>query len=516
MKKEIIINATSEETRIAILEDGTLVELFVELPENQRQVGDIYKGKVSRVLPGMQAVFVNIGHEQNAFMHFSDYDHASSHVMLDMDEDGEENGDSPKDGKKSSRSQPREMDAAKHLKAGQDIVVQIMKEPIGTKGSRITSQISIPGRFAVLIPNQRYIGISRKISNFKEKKRLRQIVRSSLPDNFGLIVRTVAEGRSEKDIRNDIDSLVKIWRSIEKKIQQTKAPNIVYKDMGMASSVIRDLFTPDVSRVVVDSRILMREISQYIKDVAPNLKHKVEYYRGKLPVFDFYKIEPEIDKSMQSKVWLKNGAYIVIQQTEALVSIDVNSGKFIGRKDHETNSLKIDLEAAREIARQARLRDVGGLIVIDFIDVLQDENKRKIYRELRREFAKDRSITKIEPMSRFGLVEMTRQRVRPSVLHTIHEECPVCSGIGWVPTVSTVSSLIERWLQRYRAGRGDRRITIRVPGDVYDYMMDGRYSRRLQLMWKYWMKLNIVRDDSLGFREFKVYDRRNKNEIRLK
>jgi ribonuclease G len=299
-------------------------------------------------------------------------------------------------------------------------------------------------------------------------------------------------------------------------LKNTKAPAIIYKDMGMASSIIRDLFTADVSRVVVDSRKLMSEIISYVKEVTPKLKHKIEYYKAKSPIFEHFDIEKEITRTMESRVWLKNGAYIVIEQTEAMFSIDVNSGKFIGKKDHESNSLKINLEAAREIARQARLRDIGGLIVIDFIDVLQEDNKRKIFQELKREFYKDRSITKIEEMSRFGLIEMTRQRIRPSILHSLHEDCPLCKGTGMVPSLNTIVADMERWIQCYRSQGSDRRITMRVTPEIYNYVMQGRFSRRLQLMWKYWMKINFVKDDALQYREYKVFDRKNKKQLVLK
>ena len=508
MNKEIIINSSNEETRIAITEDKKFVDLYVERPESQRMVGDIYKGKVSRVLPGMQAAFISIGYTQNAFLHFSDISDFT-HMFTDDFEKDQEN-----EGKKKKK--PNKFNVAKDLKAGQEIIVQIMKEPISTKGPRVTTQISIPGRFAVLVPNERYIGVSRKISQIKEKKRLKSIAYKVLPKKYGLIIRTVAENKSDKIISNDINALIKIWEKIEKSIPEAKTPSLIYKDMGMASSVIRDLFTSDVEKLVVDSRKMMRIITTYVKEVAPQLKKKIEYYNDKTPVFDAYNIEKELDKLISSKVWLKNGAYLIIQQTEAMVVIDVNSGKFIGKSDHETNSLKINLEAAREIARQVRLRDLGGLIVIDCIDVLQTENKDKIQLELKKEFHKDRAITKIEPMSRFGLVEMTRQRVRESVIHDTHDDCPICNGSGLIATIPTLVSQIERWIQRYRATRGDRRIVIRVSQDVHRYLIKGRFSRRMRLMWKYWMKLDFKIDENLHFREFKVFDRSNKNEISVK
>jgi len=506
MTKEIIINATNEETRIAILEDSNLVELFVERPEYERMVGDIYKAKVSRVLPGMQAAFINIGHEQNAFLHFSDVSESYQDYFVDYEQDTDER---PKQSKKKNET----FDVSKKMKKDQDILVQIIKEPIGSKGCRVTTEIALPGRFVVLIPGETHIGISRKIGNQKEKKRLKNIARQILPKNFGLIVRTVAEGKQEKILKSDLTNLLNTWKKMEQKIKLEAAPTIIYKDMAMASSIIRDLFSTDVDRVVIDSRKLMREVISYLKYVAPQLAHKVYYHKGSKPIFDHFNIETEIEKMGENKVWFKNGGYLIIEPTEALVSIDVNSGKFIGKKDHETNSLKVNLEASREIARQARLRDLGGLIVIDFIDLHYDENKMKVFQELKKEFTKDRSITKIEEISRFGLIEMTRQRVRPSVLHTINDSCPTCNGSGLVPTLSTSVARIERWIQRYRSGKGDRRITIRVPSDIYNYINHGRYSRRLKLMWKYWMKIKLVRDNKLSSGEFSIFDRLNKTPI---
>ncbi len=505
MTKEIIINATNEETRIAILEDSKLVELFVERPEYERMVGDIFKGKVSRVLPGMQAAFINIGHEQNAFLHFADFD--TSYLDYFVDYEDEDHSD------KDHRLSERNFNVYRDLKKDQDILVQIIKEPIGTKGCRVTTNIALPGRFVVLIPGKKHIGVSKKIQNHKERRRLREIARKIIPNNFGLIIRTVAEGKPDKAIRKDLNNLITSWRKIERKIKRQKAPTMLYKDMSMASSIMRDLFTADVDRVVVDSRKLMRELFSYIKDVASHLKNKITYYKGMIPIFDYFNIEREIEKMGNSKVWLKNGSYVVIEPTEALVSIDVNSGKFIGRKDHESNSLKINMEAAREIARQARLRDLGGIIVIDFIDMMEEENRRKVHQELKKEFAKDRSITKIQEMSRFGLMEMTRQRVRPPVLLSLKEICPTCHGSGLVPTVHAIVGDIERWIQRYRSTNGDRRITIHVRPEVYSYMKKGMYSPLLKLMWKYWIKIKLVKDDSLLIGMFKVFDRKDEKRL---
>ena len=505
MSKDIIINSTNEETRIVLREDNKIVELFVEAPEHERMVGDIYKAKVSRVLPGMQASFIDIGHAQNAFLHFSDVDSGYREFFK---KNGDESS-APKHRHKYDFSVERD------LKKGHDILVQIVKEPISTKGCRVTSEITIPGRFVVLIPNQKHVGISRKIYNQKERKRLKEIARSIIPNNFGLIIRTVAEGKSDKELKKDMNDLLSTWRKMEQNIHTQESPSLIYKDMSMASSIIRDLFTSDVSQVYVDSRKMMKEVSSYVRYVAPHLVHKVNYYKEKEPIFDHFAVEQEIDKMTEAKVWLNNGGYLVIHPTEALISIDVNSGKFIGKKDHESNSLKINLQAAREIGRQARLRDFGGLIVIDFIDVLETENKKKIFLELRKEFAKDRAITKIETMSRFGLIEMTRQRVRPEVILSMYEPCKKCEGTGLVPTISTTVSRVERWIQRYRSTKGDRRITLRVTPDIYDYLNKGPYNKRLRLMWKYWMKIDVVEDTKLEVGAFEIFDAKNKKMIRL-
>lgn len=505
MNKEIIINSTNEETRLVIREDNKVVELFIEAPEHERMVGDIYKGKVSRVLPGMQAAFIDIGHDQNAFLHFSDINPRYKEYF------SKDNREEKQDVK--GKKHYHEFNAEKDMKKGDNILVQIVKEPISTKGCRVTGEVTVPGRFVVLIPNHRHIGVSRKIFSHKERKRLKDIARQILPNDFGMIIRTVAEGKSDKDLKKDMNDLLAAWNNMEPKILSNHAPALIYKDMSMASSIIRDIFTSDITQVYVDSRKMMREISSYVKDVAPHLVHKISYYSGKIPIFDHFEVETEIENMIEPKVWFSNGGYIIVHPTEAMVSIDVNSGKFIGKKDHESNSLKVNLEAAREIARQARLRDLGGLIVIDFIDVLEEENKKKIFLELRKEFAKDRSITKIEPMSRFGLIEMTRQRVRPEVILSIYEPCPKCDGSGLVPNIATTVSRIERWIQRYRSTKGDRRITIHVTPDVYEYMNTGHFNKRLRLMWKYWMKIVLVRDKQLDIGEFKIFDIKDKKAI---
>ena len=491
MKKEIIINSTNEDTRIALLEDNKLVELFVERPDNERMVGDIYKGRVRKVVKGMQAAFIDIGFEQDAFLHFSDMGSNVNQLFADIDEELLENGDN-------------DVDPSDLLHNGQEIVVQIIKEPISNKGPRVTTELTLPGRFMVLVPNQHRIGVSRKISSAKERRRLRQIARKIMPKGFGLIIRTVAEGKSEEVLKQDLEKLLKTWAKIQQKIKTAKPPMLLFKDLGMASSVIRDLFTPDVHRVVVDTRKMYREIIRYLKEVESDLYKRVEYFKSKEPIFDVFHIEEEIQKSLQRKVWMKNGGYIFIEHTEALTVVDVNSGRYFGKKDHERNSLKINLEAAREIARQLRLRDIGGLIVIDFIDMQEESNKQKVLNELRKEFARDRAVTKVEGMSRFGLVEMTRQRIRPSLIYNLTEPCPLCEGTGLIPTKGTILANIERALRRYASSKMDRRIVIEAHPEVVEYLNNKRISRRHRLMWKYWLKIDTVENPTLRPYEFRL------------
>ncbi len=502
MVKEIIINSTNEDTRVAILEDRQLVEVFVERPDYERMVGDIYKGRIRKVVKGMQAAFIDIGFEQDGFLHFSDMGANVNQLFADIDEELLTETESAKD-----------IDPPDLLRNGQEIAVQIIKEPISSKGPKVTTELTIPGRFLVLLPNQRRIGVSRRISDVRERKKLRSIARKFLPKNFGLIIRTVAEGKSEDVLRKDFQTLMKEWKRIEKKIETANPSALLFQDLGMTSSVIRDQFTSDVQRVIVDSRKMYREITRYLKQVGSELLKKVEYFKSHKPIFDAFRIEDEIQRSLQKKVWMRTGGYLIIEHTEALTVVDVNSGRYFGKKDHERNSLKINLDAAREIARQLRLRDVGGLIVIDFIDMMQEENKRKVINELYKVFSRDRAISKIEGMSRFGIVEMTRQRVRPSLIYNINEPCTMCEGTGLVPTKGTVLANIERGLRRYTATRNDRRLIVRAHPDIVSYLNNHGISRRMRLMWKYWLKIETEEDENLKPFEFRLLKKKTKEDI---
>lgn len=503
IRKEIVINSTNEDTRIALLEDGKLVELFVERPDNERMVGDIYKGRVRKVVKGMQAAFIDIGFQQDGFLHFSDMGSNVNQLFADIEEEESESG-----GKSRPDLEPSEL-----LRNGQEVSVQIIKEPISSKGPRVTTELTLPGRFLVLVPNQHRVGVSRKISTSQERRRLRQLVRKMLPKNFGLIVRTVAEGKSDDVLKQDLNRLLKEWQIIEEKMRTAKPPMLLFKDLGMASSVIRDLFTSDVKRVVVDSRKMHREITRYLKEAGSELLERVEYFKSRRPIFDVFNIEEEIQKSLQKKVWMKNGGYVIIEHTEALTVVDVNSGRYFGRKDHEKNSLKINLEAAREIARQLRLRDVGGLIVIDFIDMEEEGNKRRLFMELLKEFSRDRAASNIQELSNFCIVEMTRERIRPSLIYNIAEPCTVCEGTGLVLTRGTVLANIERAIRRYVATRLDRRLILQVHPNMAEFLNNKPFGRRFRLMWKYWVKIILEEDKTLASHQFRLLVKRNREDV---
>ena len=502
IKRDIVISSTNEETRIALCENEHLVEVYIEQTDNERMLGDIYKGRVHKIIPGMKAIFVDLGMPNDAFMHFTDFENTMDDFFDDDDDDDD---DEPKSKyKKASYPDPR-----KDIKPNDELLVQIVKEPYANKGCRITTRLTLAGRFVVLLPNQRHIGVSRKIESRDERKRLRKLAKSILPQGFGIIIRTVCEGKSETVLANDIKYLLKRWNEIEKKLKNTKAPSCVHNDTGLTTSIIRDLFTEDVNNVIVDTRKEYKILKSYIRDVAPELLSRLEYYKGTAPIFDVYfNIERDIQRSLDKKVWLKNGGYIFIEHTEALTSIDINSGRFIGKKEQDENSLKVNIDAGREIARQIRLRDIGGLIIIDFIDMRDDNNKNKLINSYKNEFKRDRAVTNIADISRFGLVEMTRQRLRPSLVHTVSDECPRCNGSGLIPSKETMLTRIERFIKRYRAQRGSRILTFKIHPELYNYLIHEDLNRAKRLMWKYWMIIKFESDESLNQESFRPFDKK--------
>ena len=516
MKKEILINSTSYEVRIAIIEDGKLVELFYESPDLSRNVGDLYWGKVAKVMPGIRAAFINLGFPQDAFLHFSDIDtniDDYSSILgddsdVDEDDDDEEEIATPptKAAGYKSRSQV-------NIERGQDIIVQIIKEPVGNKGVRVTSKVSIPGRYLVLLPFNRRIGISKKIYNYKERRRLKQIVRPLLPEGFGLIIRTVAAAQDENLIKDDLKKLVSTWNEMQNKAKTLKPPAILYKDVSTTNSVVRDLFRDDVSRVLIDSKKLYKEIKTNLDSTSPEFSEKVEYYSNSAPIFDVYNVEKQIEESLNKKVWLKNSGYIVIETTEAMTVVDVNSGKYAKSRDQEQNSLRINFEAAKEIARQLRLRDIGGIIVVDFIDLYEDYNKRKLHEELKKEFRKDRAKITVLSMTDFGLVQITRQRVRQNILNRVSDSCPMCIGTGRVQSKMAFITEIETWLQRFRGGGGDLFLRMSVNPLIKHYLTSGFINKILKLCIKYRTIIKLEVDEKLPLSEFRFLTAKSKTDI---
>jgi len=532
MRKEIYISTKKKETRIAVLEDGQLVELFFENPEQERMVGDIYLGKVARVLPGIKAAFINIGHKQDAFLHFADIDKASIDEFSDLLGDDTSIDEMSEVEAKSepveARLQPIETSATGQgvteaytprkshlLKKGQPILVQVIKEPLGRKGARVTTRITLPGRFLVLMPfMENKIGISRKISNQKERRRLRNIIRALLPDGYGVIVRTAAEGKDTKTIRGELEQLITTWEKIEKMLAVEKPPALLYKDLGVTSSVMRDLLTKDVERVVVDSKSLYREIVAYARWAAPDIVDKIELDETE-DIFEKYGINREIENSLGRKVYLRGGSYILIEQTETMTVIDVNTGKYAPRKDQEQVSLRINLDAAREIVRQLRLRDIGGLIVVDFIDLEDEKSKKRLLDELLKEFKKDRAKVTVLPMSEFGLVQITRQRVRPSVFEKFSEPCPTCAGTGVIFLRDLIFRKIERWLTKFKAISSERNLIFKLHPTLAKFMKTSLAGRikTIKLMLRYFIKLKVEPDPTLSVEEFRVISAKTGKEL---
>ncbi len=539
MKKEILINSTANEHRIAILEDERLAELFVETPGKDRNVGDIYYGRVAKVMPGIRAAFIDIGLQQDAFLHFSDIGTTLQeyNVLFDDEDDDEEEtppgvtphttggsngGSSPSPaGVETAVASPpprrRSRNAAPppqvNLQKGQEILVQITKEPVGKKGVRVRSEISLPGRFLVLLPFVGKVGVSKKLTNFKERRRLLRLVRLLLPEGFGAIIRTVAEGKGEALIKEDLDELLRVWRTIEKTVKEESAPALVYKDMNTTSSVIRDLFSADVQRVVVDSKKLHKEIASYLRWISPDMLNRLDLYTEHEPLFDRYGVEKDIESLMSRKVWLKSGGYLILEKTEAMTVIDVNSGRYAAKREQELNSLRTNLEAAREICRQLRLRDVGGLVVIDFIDLEDEKNKKKVYDEMKKELRRDRAKGTVLPMTEFGLMQITRQRIRQNVQMSFSETCPSCGGTGMVQSKVSTLSRIERWLKRFRGESNELSLELHVHPSLEEYLRYGFISRRMRLVWKFHVLLKLVKDEAVPFDEFRFFSPKQNKDI---
>ena len=441
MNRQIIVNVTPRETRIAVTEDGLLMEFRVEREE--RVVGSIYKGIVQNVLPGMDAAFVDIGLERNAFLYVAD---------ILPDEEGGNGDGSPASLKRSDLRRRKIKDL---LRPGQELMVQVIKGPRGTKGARVSSRIALPGRSVVLMPTGTHLGVSRKIESRTERDRLKRIGERIQPDGFGLIMRTECEGRTEEDLQSDIDFLVAEWAKVVSAAKKTRAPSLVYRDASLLYRTLRDIVDEDVRKIVIDDPDEFEKVHAVAELLMPDLQERIFLYDGEGPIFDQYNIEKDLDRLIIEKVWLKSGAYLVIDEMEAVTAIDINTGKLVGTTNLADTILSANMEAAEEVGRQLRLRDIGGIIVVDFIDMTSANDKKKVLTHFQNVLSRDRARTRIGRISSLGLVEMTRKRTGESVTASITSACPTCGGRGRVPSSQTVSLWVERDLRRQMTQPGN-------------------------------------------------------------
>jgi ribonuclease G len=505
MKVDFIVNQHPDVTRIAVLEDGILMELIVEMADDRHIVGNIYLGRINAVLPGMQAAFVDIGLERSAFLHVSDVREKL------IDEKGF--AKALMEGKPPKAEETRKP-IEKVLEKGQRILVQVTKEPIGTKGARVSTRISIAGRYVVSMPGDSVAGVSRKIIERTERSRLRKIVQQVRTEGFGIIARTAGIDKDEASFKTDVERIVNKWKEIGALIFKSKAPDLLHQEHDLITMTVRDLVTPEVNSIVSDSRNVAKQIRKYLKTFDPDVAGKVKYYRGKTPIFDHYGIEKEISGLIRREVPLKSGGSLVIDHTEALVAVDVNTKRYVGRKNQEDTILKTNMEAASEIARQLRLRDLGGIIVIDFIDMENSTHRDKVVNCLRTELGRDRSPTKTCQVSPMGLVEMTRKRVRPSLVQSMSGVCEHCDGTGRIQTPVSVLTTLERFLERAANGGKHMNLVVTINPIIAKYLMEDD-GRRLEYLTARSDRLSVHvhEDERLLQAEFKVFSLDSHEEI---
>ncbi len=468
MTKEMIISSNGHETMVAILEDDLVAEIFVERERHRGVVGNVYKGRVSKVLPGMQSSFIDLGLERDGFLYVAEV--IDTLEEFDKLEAGDEDAGPPRD-----RERERERAQAKIedlLKEGQEILVQVVKEPLGTKGARLTSHVTMPGRFLVFMPAVDHVGVSRKIESREERSRLRGIVREFREAHGftgGVIIRTAAAGRPKEDILSDLEAFHAIWTDIRQKMESSRAPAVVYREQNLVGKLLRDLLTDEFQAIRVDNQQDYQRVLELVEHILPSLAAKTTLHTKAFPIFEEYGVQAEIDKALKSKVWLKSGGSIVINQTEALVAIDVNTGRYVGKKSSgrlEDTIVKTNLEAVKEIVRQVRLRDLGGIIVLDFIDMEEKKNRQKVLQAVELELKKDRSPSKAVAVSDFGLVIITRKRVKQSLERVLTDPCPYCSGTGTIKSSSTICYEILSEVKKIGPDLNGHRLLLRVNPDI--------------------------------------------------
>ena len=473
MYKQLIVNVTNRETRVALLEDGTIAELFVDRGDDSNIVGNIYKGKVVRVLPGMQAAFVDIGLNQAAFIHVDDVfcNDYREYVRL-FEAESEIEDINPEENLTPTHLKRRDITIGDLISEGQQILVQVTKSPMGTKGARISSYTSLPGRFLVLMPTSDHIGISRRIEDEFERERLKGLVQKLRTENYGYIVRTAAEAEQEEKLAYEMGFLNNLWENIRKKFDNAPAPSILHQELSISLRAVRDLLIHEVEKLVVDSKPTYEAILAFLDTYMPGLKDSVVLYEGTEPLFDAYNLEGDISRALKRKVWLKSGGYILIEHTEALVAIDVNTGRYVGKHNLEETILKTNLEAVKEIAYQIRLRDVGGILIIDFIDMEKKANQEKIFNALKEALKKDKSKTHVLPMSDMGLIQMTRKRTRDPLTRILCEPCYYCEGEGYLISRQSICYNIYREILRDFDELNGTRLTLQVNPQIAELFLD--------------------------------------------
>ncbi len=454
MSEEILINVTPRETRVAIIENGVVQELFIERSARRGIVGNIYKGKVSRVLPGMQAAFIDIGLDRAAFLHISDIIKCPNEELEVI-----------------SMEQNNINDV---LVESQDILVQVIKDPLGTKGARLTTCLTIPSKYLVLLPNENTVGISTKIEDENERARLKDHMKklSESSNGQGYIIRTAGDGVDFESLKSDQEFLTKLWRSIFNRIGAVKPGSIVYEDLPLALRTIRDFITDQIEKVRIDSKETYNKLISFAEQFVPELQKQIEYYPGERPIFDLYSVEDEIQKSLGRKVQLKSGGYVIFDQTEAMTTVDVNTGAYVGHRNLEETIFKTNLEAAQAIVRQLKLRNIGGIIIIDFIDMLVEDHKQQVLRALDRSLSRDYAKSQITEVSSLGLVEMTRKRTRESLEHILCESCPTCTGRGSIKSAETVCYEIFREIIREARQYEAQQLLVLASQGVVDLLLD--------------------------------------------
>jgi ribonuclease E len=487
-RKQMLVRTMPHQTQIVVMEGPVLVEHYVARSDKKSLVGNAYLGKVRNVLPGMEAAFIDFGEGKNGVLYAGDVNFPAYEL----------NG------------KPKRIESV--LQPGDPVLVQVVKDAMGHKGARLTNQVSLAGRYLVLAPDTNVRGISRRLPD-DERRRLRELIAEHRPEGMGVIVRTAAEGATADDIKADISRLQEVWQSIETNLKTASAPELLYEEPPMVTRVIREHFTRDFKRLLIDDQRTYDRVLEYLGGTESDLLDTVQLYRDEMALFERFHVEDQLRKALDRKVWLPSGGHIVIDRTEALTVIDVNTGRFVGTSNLEDTVLENNLEAAQEIARQLRLRDIGGIIVIDFIDMASEGNRQKVVQELKKVLARDRARSKVYPISELGLVQMTRQRVRPSLLHQYTDSCPQCEGTGKVLSMDSIMLFIERGMRRVASSTREKKLKLVVSPDMAVYLVDEEGPRLRALEKDTRRSIEVTDNRELGREEFRILSAQSGREL---